>query len=389
MTKRIILHVGMHKTGTTSIQNFFFHNKKKFEAVSVRYPVFSFGKTPLANHSWPIVTCFGENPSEFHLTVSAGISDKESFSRIQNHFFQELENAFSDKIDEVIISGEEISAMKPPELHKLSAYLHSKLDKGGKIDVICFARHPFLFASSAIQEMVRGGWSERIAVYQTLALADLRTTKIMNKLSAIFGPDNLIPVKFEDAISYEKGLEAFFIDRFLPNTKSHFGPSKAIQNASLSYEAYTLLKKLGMYHGRHDVISRASDEFRDRQAINGIRGSRFCLAESIQKDLVQRVSGDIARINEAYQFNYEAISGHNIDTNEIWSDSTMNQISSVINEMSHPTLVAIIDTIRDEAISLEDRNKETALRMLEFAYKYRPEGTFIYERLCKLKASFT
>ena len=55
----IIIHIGTHKTGTTSIQNFFSRNRDEIFLEGFLYSSIS------NNHSGPLVSLFKDNPFNF------------------------------------------------------------------------------------------------------------------------------------------------------------------------------------------------------------------------------------------------------------------------------------------------------------------------------------
>lgn len=145
--KEVVLHIGMHKTGTSSIQA----SLSSFDDGSSVYANFS-----VANHSIPITTIFSRNAHKYHIWKNQGISPVD-LSAIKNQYRQILDKHSSDNSrDRLIISGEDIGLLKYDEKRALIDYFTSR---NLVIKVICFTRDPQSLAASSIQQHIRGGMS--------------------------------------------------------------------------------------------------------------------------------------------------------------------------------------------------------------------------------------
>ena len=82
----IFLHVGLHKTGTTSIQNTLFSkmNSKFLEDNGYLYP-----KHWPSNHSIPLYSSFCNHPEKYHINIKKeqGI---EEIKKINKEYFYSL-----------------------------------------------------------------------------------------------------------------------------------------------------------------------------------------------------------------------------------------------------------------------------------------------------------
>jgi len=147
MTKECIMHIGMPKTGSSSVQNFVFSHRKWFsEFHDVNY------YSDRANHSHLFAALSSKNSYGLHL--NALYSDKE-VERFQSQTLEAFETAVKqNKAKKFVISGEDIS------LCDLSAVKYFKTITDEYFDntrIICYVRDPFLFAQSACQQMFKNG----------------------------------------------------------------------------------------------------------------------------------------------------------------------------------------------------------------------------------------
>lgn len=144
MVNRIILHIGMHKTGSSSIQ----HALKDFDNGHTFYPDLGY-----VNHSLPIVTCFSDNYQGYHIWRKKGLS-KAMIEKERATAKERLENALARTGREtIIISGEGISLLDDKSKAALIETLKSHADV---VDLICYVRDPLSFAASSLQQRVKG-----------------------------------------------------------------------------------------------------------------------------------------------------------------------------------------------------------------------------------------
>lgn len=142
--RRCILHIGMHKTGSSSIQE----SLKSLSSKDFRYARLL--RTP--NHSGAIINAFSEasrhqrsnstHPVHGHLDLS---------NRIRTRFSKQLERA---KTDTLIVSGEGITKLSLEELNSLKKFISRYVPE---VVVACYVRSPKSFMESAIQQRIKAG----------------------------------------------------------------------------------------------------------------------------------------------------------------------------------------------------------------------------------------
>jgi hypothetical protein len=76
MIKTIFLHIGVHKTASTTIQNTFYTEQAKLAEAGILYPEFRLGDIAISNHSIPFYSLLGEEPGKYHINVSHGFTTK-------------------------------------------------------------------------------------------------------------------------------------------------------------------------------------------------------------------------------------------------------------------------------------------------------------------------
>lgn len=193
-----IIHVGLHKTGTTTIQRALYENRQVLNNGGFNYAL------PVANHSEALVNMFASHPVEYHLNIQNRRGQKE----IREHAAGMFEH-FSDVNagwEGIILSGEVLSQFDLDELHRLKEYLDQFITE---YIVVACVRHPIDLGKSLFQQRVKGGRT----ISHVLAAppwVDFRYR--LEKFDKVFGADNVRVFDFESAVSRGSILQ-YFLDK--------------------------------------------------------------------------------------------------------------------------------------------------------------------------------
>jgi hypothetical protein len=142
---KLFLHIGLHKTGSTSIQSAL-HSFKKNDIKTLDLNI--------SNHSIPLYTIFSSKRYDYHIWKAKGFK-KDDIDKIKLKYLDRLENQLSNLNNEsLIISGEDLSILKASEVESMyKFFLKFNID----VKVICYVRDPVKFIVSGIQERVKNG----------------------------------------------------------------------------------------------------------------------------------------------------------------------------------------------------------------------------------------
>lgn len=225
----IYLHIGMNKTGSTSIQDYFFNNKDDFNIEGFCYP------------------SAGLNSKGIHY----GLSDAFGFynNKINNDQDQDSKNILEEllsEIDErkprkVLISSEYFILDK--NMSKLKEFFKEYEVK----IVIFFRRHDFWEESryqQGLKTMVNPPWDPGIENF--LKFHSKRSSNkyryLVDKWALEFGSENIIVIPFEKQQNKPSLIETFLmrIDELSLYEKGNFKNRKL--NTSLSFKACLLLE---------------------------------------------------------------------------------------------------------------------------------------------------
>jgi len=218
MMKRCFLHVGFHKTATTSFQLTLQHNRKLLEQDGIFLPKFRGKKQKFsANHSGQIRDIFDEKAQDlWPCSDRTNRPTDKKQQTVQNHC-QSLTRLL-DQDHDILISGEGISTMPEQSLIRLK----SKLEVYGfQIEPFALVRSPYAFITSALQQTIKNGkYHPLIGLIPGQSSAPQKAFKIPNSsksistLNRIFG-ERMNYVPFKTATSHPGGPVLFLLQEVL------------------------------------------------------------------------------------------------------------------------------------------------------------------------------
>ncbi|RUP83086.1 hypothetical protein C7Y69_03270 [Alteromonas sp. KS69] len=193
--KKIVLHVGMHKTASSSIQSTLANNLDLLDSQGAHFPIFKLGKRNIDNHSIPLYSLFCETPDKYHINVRFSVDIPA-----QHALYKEQLDTMLAKKDFIILSGEDVCILSESGLKSLKDYLTSF---GHELEVHCVLRQPYSLLCSLIQQNIKGGL-ESLNNIHIVAISSM-----VEKLMLVFGD-----VRFH-AFSKLKSSSAGLVREFL------------------------------------------------------------------------------------------------------------------------------------------------------------------------------
>lgn len=156
MVDEVILHIGMHKTGSSSIQRslYGYDDGRTFYA-----------RFPERNHSAAIRGGFSTHPERYHQWRKLGLDDTEIRRRRGAARAQLAHELARTDRHTLIISGEGISLLDDSGKHQFLDVIQQFCDR---VRVVCYIRHPLDFAASYLQEIIKSGARSCPSVVKTL-----------------------------------------------------------------------------------------------------------------------------------------------------------------------------------------------------------------------------
>lgn len=181
--KRCVVHFGMHKTGTTSIQHSFWQQLDN--------PKWKYLDIILPNHSGALGTLLEENPRHHQIR---GVSQDKTAQK-KNWFKNKLLEQLDTNAENLLISAEVLcsSAIGVAQLEELRDLLASHVDQ---ILAVGYVRSPKSYMESSFQEKSKRNNPGLDFTNQRLYPKYRRQ---LSKFDDVFGRDNVLLWKFDPA----------------------------------------------------------------------------------------------------------------------------------------------------------------------------------------------
>ncbi|NYS78424.1 hypothetical protein HZS80_12020 [Halomonas glaciei] len=277
MINEIIVHVGMHKTGSSSIQE----TLSKTPMEDVEY--LSLGSS---NHSGFFSTLLSKHPENYHAHRKNGLN-KSQARELQKSYVEKLHAVLQGVTkNKVLISAEDLSS-SGNEYCELEYLKEMLLPHCSRIRLIGYVRPPAGYMQSAFQQRMKGGGQnffdlEKVYPYYKQSFA---------KMDAIFGKENVELIAFKRDSLHNGDVVQDFARRIGVAVE----PSQIVRtNESLSLEATALLfafrrfgRKLTGYKGYN------RDNNRLIAALSGLGNQKLVFSESVLSSVFETNRSDI------------------------------------------------------------------------------------------------
>lgn len=269
LVPKVVVHIGLHKTGTTSIQQNFVRISKDLEKSGVIYPSF------IANHSIPLVSVFSDDPAAYFWNRLAGITTAVEIAKRNEEFIRRFNADLCKPAELAIFSGEDLSLLSEAGVQRFSDWLSRYALKA---TIVAYVRETTAWATSQAQELVKSGQTLGDVLNRSLAP---RFRERLSPWMAVFGKSNIRVYDFDDAKQHEAGLAGHFAQAIgltapvLPMIRD------MRSNESLSAEAVSLLSKLNELRPTLRDCGPSPERMQHDVALFArVKGSRFKLSDA-------------------------------------------------------------------------------------------------------------
>lgn len=187
--KRLWIHIGMHKTGTTSVQSNLAHATHQDD-----WCILTSGGRP--NMGMAIYAMFASEPHKFHLFVKKGLSEAEvadKGARLRRKIHRQIRK--SDK-QTFILSGEAACLVDAAGIKAMKDFFAPLFDE---IRVIGYVRPPAGYKTSIFQQHLKYG-----ACPLDFSKIEVSYRRKFEKFDQVFGRENVLLCKF-DPETFEGG----------------------------------------------------------------------------------------------------------------------------------------------------------------------------------------
>lgn len=343
MIKRIFLHIGIHKTASSTIQSTFYKERSKLLDYGVLYPVFKVRKNEVFNHSIPFYSLFMEHPETFIFNIEHGFTSNSTLEKLHRRYrqqFREQINTFNGEA--LVISGEDISLLKVNELNKLKMFILHNTHPDVNINIVLICRHPVSWFRSALQMNVAiygNGLDDEV---KNLLQEKHRFQNLIERFSKVFGADNFLIIKLEDAVKHIFGPAGAMFSLIQNDLAEKLNPQLIHENQGATYEAFKLLKAINNSYSRNIDYAMLFGRMKPViKLFTGMPGQKFMLPRGLSIKAWEALGDDANWLCKkfslpVYQFRNEDL---NVDA---WSRQTLYFVRKNLTRLTRKQRVVIL-----------------------------------------------
>lgn len=323
MKATVYLHIGVHKTGTTSIQATLFKNRIQLRNHAINYLAIS------QNHSETLYPLVCDNPHLYHVNRSVGIDTEEKAASrnaaVDKALRHELE---TNTCSRLVISGEDLIQLTPGGIERLKQKL---LPFAAGFRVVVYVREPYAFINSAFQQRLRAGFTYE----QLIANPPLPRYRRIRKFIQIFGREHVDIRVFEPT----RFVNGDLISDFLAAVGADPDLAKTLEilrvNQALCHEAALLLNEANKRHPRGQDGLANPDRAADLpQWLAIVVGERFQCPSAVFAAAQPKLADDLQWLHTVIGEPVFTTPAQREEPAPSWNGETLTSLSSLINDLA-------------------------------------------------------
>jgi hypothetical protein len=327
--KRAVIHIGIDKTGSKTIQKSLYTHRDQLMENHVLVPSLN------ANLSVFLKTVFGDAVPRLLPLVDQRAEDPEALPSLRTEYQGALETDLARSgWDTAVISAEGLSDFSKGAVERARAWLRSLAVDD--FTIVAYVREPVDWVRSSTQQEVKQG--------ATLegAFEHPKRPKWRERLSAwleVFGRSNVSILTFEDA-RRDGILGTFCSAAGIPQPE----PEPERENESMSMEATLLLSHLNRFRPVFENGKRSAERaWLGTDVIRTIPGSPFVLPQNVQQAVFEQTRDDVRWLNELLGtslYEQQMSRGESRDEQNAWPDATLDALARILSDLGNASVVA-------------------------------------------------
>jgi len=328
--KKLVLHIGLHKTGTTAVQETLHENRNIGLKHGFHYPAFT------ANFSRALYGVFGPEPHKLLINQLNGLDTAEKFAAPRRNTRARLIREFSAIEDTTtLVSAEDATALPLLDVNALAEFLRPFFDK---IEILAYVRAPRSQINSMIQQQVRKGFE----LEQLLAAPPaIQYRERLEPYFSVFGAKNVSVKPFAPNLLHRECIIADVLHHIEFSDTLYNQLAIVRKNDALSWPATLYLnalnKKLPLYE--NGKINKKRQKHLIANA-RKIKGEKFALPYSYLNQVCSAHTEDIAWVEEKLGTKLEPIDVQPNDTAEL-------PLEKFIEEKSDQAFISLARHLHD------------------------------------------
>ena len=384
---RVIVHIGMEKTGTTTIQALLYRNRET-----------------LAERGFHVLRCAGRSNHRAIPSYCMRANRRDDYLRNRLVDNPEKRESFREKLREEFIH--EIDSLDG-HLHTVlitSEHFHSLLEHQDELETlrellqVCFSdirilvylREQVDTVLSRYSTAIKAGRTKELDIFLDTCRADsgfYNYDMMLARWEQVFGQERIEVALFSRQDFIAQDLVTDFLSRIDPSLVGALDTEIETENESLN--------SLGQTIGR--AINLAFPSFEDSVGINPLRTRLMDInyrrfrgrGESIAREKRELLSDQFKAGNEAIRKRYFPDRDHLFatPTEKPQSAADEKDLAPALMEMFQLVLAdnyvvpqRYVDIFRDAAVILEKHDLDLAYELMNLAHRMRPDGPFIKAR---------
>ena len=333
--KRIILHAGIHKTGSSSIQDTLFYNSAILQNCNYIY-VREWG----SNQSAVVFNLFEPIPFCYHFNISSGIQTPAALQDYNKIHLKALINAVSSSnCETLIISAEDMCLLSEDGLIALKIFMEEHFENA-VIDIVMYVRNPAGIAVSLYQQWYFTPENHDSAQDHMEIIMDSLYYRRINKFFAIFGEARVSVYSYEDAVKHDGGLVVHFLDNIgvSPDCINRLNILKS--NASRCMEAIDFMSYVEseipyFLETTDQVIVNPLRSPGDVLCLDAIQGTRFDLPLEIKQNYLLLNEKDAHWLKTKTGIDYCNVQPTSSYRNSEFSYATLQDFYNIFNNLTN------------------------------------------------------
>ncbi|TCS41931.1 glycosyltransferase family 2 protein [Reinekea marinisedimentorum] len=298
--RKVVVHAGAHKTGTTSIQHGLFKSRNKLKAEGVVYATFDDRKS---NQSILMHDAFLGSAASPRNVRALSQSDIDNLECKVIGYLNTI--AKDDSWHTLIISGESISTLTQEMLSRFFSSVKRAFSNETLIECVFVVRNPCDYFRSTLQERLKRDSLEHIFSSGFPEESIFKNT--IQKLAVTF-KNEIKVLDFDTLVKEEYSLPYCFLKevsgRFSDANFNYLKNYSRVGNQSMSSETFEFLNFI---NARYASSEKKQQLFHDARPLFNIAGLKpFSLPEEIKRKIEDKSQSDINYLNCNHGMRYSS-----------------------------------------------------------------------------------
>ena len=339
-----IIHIGLGKTGTSSIQSNLLKNFETLENMGFHFPIIDKDPRPFnGNHSIIMTSIFSDNAIYLASNINTGFNTREKLNTSNKKVLTKIYDGFSKtKSDKLIISAEAATHFDNKTVSKMSLWLKEYCDN---IKIVACLRHPEDALASEIQQQIKVG-KTLDELYDNPPISPI--SGCLQRHIDYYGSENVFVYDFLPATNHEHGLFGAFLEQINLHHED-FSISYDYENQSLSQESVLLLSALNKLRPLKTGSKLGHKRFlRDRELFSTLPGAKYKIPEYVLNKSIEAIEEEEAWVNQKFGLQLSKKSSRKFQTENQFSQQAIEKlvtaISDLQNKIEYNRLVNLIKT---------------------------------------------